>query len=98
MKVLERHEVNEKTFPMIITCNRVVDEYGFAYGDEKDFCGSKLEIEAEDIKKHSWTKYPDYSGIDYGVKCPVCGQFIVIDKRKLPAEIIKIAPETLVSQ
>ena len=98
MKVLERHEVNEKVFPMVVICSQVVDEYGFTYGDEKDFCGSKLEIDAEDIKKHSWTKYPDYHGIDYGVKCPVCGRFVAIDKRKLPVEVIKIAPEILVSQ
>lgn len=97
MKILVRREVGEKIFPMIIYCKRTVDKYGFTYGDEKDFCGSKLEIEAEDIKMHSWTKYPNYSGIDYGVKCPVCRKFIVIDRGMIPDIVLDSAQEVFVS-
>lgn len=80
-------------FPMLVFCRRVADTYGFAYGEEKDFCGSKLEIEAEDIKKHKWFKYPDYEGIDYGVICPVCGKFIVVDRNEIPNRILINAEE-----
>lgn len=88
MKIIKRKSF---LFPMNITCKRIVDKYGFAYGKEADFCGSILEIKENDIVKHEWFKYPDYSGTDYGVKCPVCGKFIVIDKDKLPDQIIKNA-------
>ena len=80
-------------FPMLVFCRRVVDTYGFAYGEEKDFCGSKLEIEAEDIKKHKWFKYPDYEGVDYGVICPVCGKFIVVDRNEIPNKVLSDAEE-----
>lgn len=95
MKVLEQHNAVEKCFPMIVTCQRVTDEYGFGYGNEKDFCGSVLEIESTDIVKHKWSKYPDYSGIDYGVICPVCKKFVVVDKNILPKAIIDNAKEIL---
>lgn len=78
---------------MKIKCKRVVDEYGFAYGKENDFCGSELEIDAEDIKQHKWDKYPDYNGTDYGVICPVCNQFIAIDKDKIPKSVLENAKE-----
>lgn len=78
---------------MKIKCKRVVDEYGFAYGKENDFCGSELEIDVEDIKKHKWDKYPDYSGTDYGVICPICNQFIAIDKDKIPKIVLENAKE-----
>ena len=92
MKVLkERHF--EHSFPMKVTCRRVVDAYGFAYGKEADFCGSDLEVEESDIMKHSWEKYPDFSGVDYGVFCPVCHKFIPIDNKLLPASTKKNAPE-----
>ena len=87
--------VNEdKSFgviPMVVKCQRVVDQYGFSYGKANDFCGSELEVEASDIVAHDWEKYPDYKGTDYGVKCPVCGQFVVIDKEKIPESIAKKA-------
>ena len=89
--------INEKNFtdifPMRIICKRVTDCYGFAYGEEKDFCGSELEIDAIDIKKHSWFKYPDYEGIDYGVVCPICGKFIVIDEKEIPKKALDDAEE-----
>ena len=95
MKVLQRRNY-EHVFPMQIECRRVEDENGFAYGNEADFCGSLLEIGAEDIVKHPWSKYPDYSGIDYGVKCPVCGKFIVIDKDTIPKAILESCKEVSV--
>ena len=56
MKIIKENKFNH-VFPMKVTCKRVLDEYGFSYGDEKDFCGSELEIDSEDIKKHRWFKY-----------------------------------------
>ena len=90
MKVLERNK-SFGVFPMLVICQRVADKYGFSYGKENDFCGSKLEIEAEDIKSHDWDKYPDYHGTDYGVICPVCGQFVVIDEKLLPVSVMEKA-------
>lgn len=92
MKVIKENNYSD-VFPMQIKCKRIEDEYGFAYGKEKDFCGSELEVDAEDIRKHGWSKYPDYSGTDYGVVCPVCGQFIVIDKNKIPKTVLNKAIE-----
>lgn len=90
MKVIEENNFSN-VFPMKIKCKRVVDEYGFAYGKQNDFCGSELEIEASDIKKHKWSKYPDYSGIDYGVICPICKKFVVIDMHKIPKLVLEKA-------
>lgn len=83
----------ESIFPLKVECKRVVDRYGFAYGKEKDFCGSELRIESEDIKKHKWFKYPDYEGVDYGVVCPVCGKFIVVEKNFIPNIVLANAEE-----
>ena len=91
MKVIKENKFNN-IFPMKVTCKKVLDEYGLSYGDDVNFCGSELEIEADDIKAHKWFKYPDYHGIDYGVICPVCGQFIVIDSKKIPEQILNKAP------
>lgn len=87
MKVIEKGNYLN-VFPMRIRCRQVEDMYGFAYGSKVDFCGSELEIEADDIKKHEWSKYPDYSGVDYGVVCPVCGMFVVVDKKTIPAAVL----------
>lgn len=92
MKILKKNMFSN-IFPMKITCKKSVDQYGFTYGDDKDFCGSELEIDMSDIKKHGWEKYPDYSGIDYGVICPVCGKFITIDRKLLPEYTLKNATE-----
>lgn len=54
MKVIKENKKFENVFPMRIKCQIMVDEYGYSYGKEVDFCGSELEIEAEDIKKHHW--------------------------------------------
>lgn len=90
MKVIEENR-SFGVFPMQIECKRVTDKYGFSYGKENDFCGSKLEIEASDIKAHDWEKYPDYKGTDYGVICPVCGQFVMIDAKNVPESVAKTA-------
>lgn len=87
MKIIKENSKFENVFPMRITCKQVKDRYGFTYGDVVDFCGSELEVEAEDIKKHNWDKYPCYSGTDYIVVCPVCKQFILIDEKLLPQKV-----------
>lgn len=92
MKVIKENKFSN-IFPMRIICKRVQDEYGFSYGNEKDFCGSELEVNADDIKKHKWFKYPDYEGVDYGVRCPVCGKFIIVDKNKIPDNVLDNAEE-----
>lgn len=92
MKVIGENNFSN-IFPMKIKCKRIVDSYGFAYGKAIDFCGSELEVEARDIKKHKWFKYPDYSGTDYGVKCPICNQFILIKKEDIPKIILEQAEE-----
>lgn len=97
MKILKKREASG-IFPMRVECRRVADRFGFAYGNEIDFCGSSLEIEAEDIKKHVWFKYPDYKGIDYGVLCPVCKKFIVIDTEKIPRIVRDNAKQITISQ
>lgn len=94
MKVIKENNFLN-VFPMQIKCKRVTDEYGFAYGKEIDFCGSELEVGVEDIKKHKWFKYPDYKGIDYGVVCPICGKFIVINKKEIPKKILDNAEEII---
>ena len=91
MKVIQENK-SFGVFPMQVTCQRVADGYGFTYGDEVDFCGSILEVEAGDIKSHPWEKYPNFSGTDYGVVCPVCGKFVAIDANKLPEKIKSEAP------
>lgn len=86
MRVIKENK-NYGIFPMKVQCRRVVDGYGFAYGSKTDFCGSELEVEIEDIKAHDWEKYPDYKGTDYGVVCPICGKFVVIDEKSLPETV-----------
>lgn len=90
MKILKKNDFCS-VFPMEIKCERILDKYGLSYGEPKDFCGSELEISAEDIKRHDWFKYPDCEGIDYGVICPVCKRFIVIQTDKIPNVILENA-------
>ena len=92
MKIIENNA--KSNFPIQVTCKQVRDKYGYTYGDKNDFCGSILEIEASDIKKHPWEKYmAGDSGIDYGVICPVCGKFIMLDANTLNARVKQEAPE-----
>lgn len=90
MRIIKENNFSS-IFPMQVTCKRVVDKYGFAYGRAADFCGSEIEIDVEDIKKHEWFKYPNYEGVDYGIICPICGKFIVVDNDKLPTKILNNA-------
>ena len=90
MKIIENN--SKRDFPIRVTCEQVRDRYGYTYGNPNDFCGSILEIEAADIKKHSWTKFDD-CGVDYGVACPVCGKFIMLDPDILNTQIKRDAPE-----
>ena len=90
MKIINQ-SYNYGAFPMVVKCKQVIDEHGFSYGEEKDFCGSELEIDMNDIKEHPWFKYPNYTGTDYGVICPVCGNFIVIDKQSIPVSALRQA-------
>jgi len=78
-------------FPMRVICKQVTDEYGFSYGDAVDFCGSELEIEASDIRKRSWYKYPETCGEDYGITCPICKGFVPIKKKLLPKFVLENA-------
>lgn len=91
MKIIKK-EQSFGVFPMTIVCKEVKDQYGFSYGNKVDFCGSQLEIVAEDIIAHDWSKYPDYKGTDYGVICPVCGQFILVDEKLIP-KLVKESAE-----
>ena len=92
MRVIEKHTPSD-SFSMRVKCEQVVDVYGFSYGKAVDFCGSILEITAYDIGKHRWYKYPGFSDVDYGVICPVCGKFVVVDTEKIPSEILKNVKE-----
>ena len=97
MKIIKRVG-NYGMFPMTITCKQVKDIYGFTYGEEKDFCGSILEVVEEDIKKHPWFKFPCYEGVDYGIVCPVCGKFVVVNKDILPVGVVNKAEEVKLSE
>lgn len=94
MKIIENNS-GKNSFPRRVTCEVVCDRYGYTYGNKNDFCGSILEIEVSDIKKHEWSKYPDYKGVDYGVICPVCGKFIMLDSDSLNSIIKSEAPEVV---
>lgn len=91
MKVIG--ESDKSVFPMKIRCQYVVDSYGNAYGNEVDFCRQQLEIKESDIKKHPWFKYPDKHGVDYGVVCPVCRMFVMLDEDKIPGYVKQAAKE-----
>lgn len=54
-------------------------------------CGSTLEIDANDIIKRKWNKYPDESGNDYGFICPVCGCFTEINNKLLTEHLMDMA-------
>ena len=56
-------------------------------------CGSSLEINADDLLARNWSKYPNYSGTDYGVICPVCHCFTELKEDKLTNELKNIAKD-----
>lgn len=96
MKVIGGPE--SPVFPMKVRCSHHVDGYGFSYGRPADFCGHELEVEESDIKKHPWYKYPEMGGTDYGVVCPVCHMFVVIEEEKLPGYVKEAADRISVRQ
>lgn len=85
MKILKRN--NGSPFTIRVTCAYKKDGYGFSYGEKADYCGSELEAEKNDIKRHPWYKYPEITGVDYGVICPVCGMFVTIPGKDIPAYV-----------
>ena len=91
MKIIIKGDYNND-FPMKVVCRRITDEYGFGYGDDNDFCGSVLEVDAQDIKKHNWVD-EDHRGTDYGIICPVCGMFIPVEKHGIYKNILNNAEE-----
>ena len=94
MKILERkNEHISNVFPIKCKCHYQKDGYNLRYGDAKDYCGSELEIDASDIVKHPYSRYPNISGDDYGYICPVCKHFIPIDIKNIPVEVMYNAPE-----
>ena len=87
-----------KFFPMKIKCrNNFYKHYpGICKTDFalKKPCKSVLEINEHDVKAHSFKlitlppyEMKEYSIIAYGVICPVCGEFIVLNENKIPNAI-----------
>lgn len=84
MKILKQ----PNDFKKIITCERIEDKHGYGWGAKENFCGAVLEIDGDDIYSREWSKYCEH-GIDYGVVCPVCGSFIVVED--IPTYVKKYA-------
>jgi len=61
--------------------------------DKKVPCGSLLEINANDLIKRAWFKYPDDGGTDYGFICPICGCFSEINKNLLTEHLKNMAKD-----
>jgi hypothetical protein len=89
MKVLEK-KIPFADFTMEVTCTGENWEQG-----DKIPCGSKLEINSDDLLRREWSKYPDDNGIDYGFICPVCGCFTQINSIILPKDLRKMAKDYL---
>jgi len=77
MKVLQERKPFED-WTLEITCTG-----GNWRQEGKVPCNSMLEINADDLVKRKWFKYPDYEGIDYGFICPICGCFTNLDEKNL---------------
>jgi hypothetical protein len=78
MKVLEEIKPFEN-WTLKVECN------GLKWNqNNKVPCGSLLEIDKDDVIKREWSKYPDYSGINYGFICPICGCFTELNEKDLP--------------
>lgn len=93
MKVIRQG--SGENWTMQVLCETTHDEYGFTRDADKEHCKSILEINKDDVKAHPWFKYPDYSGIDYTVICPVCGCEVCLDESKIPSYVIKLAKDRL---
>ena len=88
MKILVDNYTKDN-FTLEIKCKQLIDKHGFCYGEAKDYCGSTLSIDAEDIRCHHWSG--GYSavntGVSYVVVCPLCGEWIEIPSEKIPKRI-----------
>ena len=76
--------INDGTdrFPIVVKCPNNENEYN-----------SFLEIWAEDIKKHKWSLYPGHYTVEYGVICPICGQFIAVSEDEISEQVREQAEE-----
>lgn len=91
MKIIENNS-HKNGFPRRVTCEFTRSADGYYYDERNNYCGSVLEIESTDIRKHHWQKYYD-SGDSYVVVCPVCGCWIEIDPHTLSCNIKANAEE-----
>lgn len=82
-------------FSLKVQCKQTHDEHGYTYGDESEYCGSTLEVDAFDIKSHKWSKgWPEtQTGTSYVVICPLCGSWIEIPAEKIPKQVREKACE-----
>jgi hypothetical protein len=87
MKILQQKSPFEDWKLEVICTGKYWDQ------DTKVPCGSKLEIEINDIIKRKWYKYPDYEGTSYGFICPVCGCFSEIEEKYLSMYIKNMAKD-----
>ena len=85
MKIIE-DKYNYVQFNQTIRCEQWLDDSGYTYENEEDYCSSVLEIEASDVKKHNWAKF-DEKGTSDVVVCPLCGCWIVLDPDTLPRAV-----------
>lgn len=102
-KATEKLEASEtdRSYPMMVRCKMSRNSHGLAYGKEASFCGGLLVIRENDVKKMQWRKidhmtHKKINGTDYGVLCPECGSFVLLNKSKLSKYIKASAGEALV--
>lgn len=82
MKIIEDNYTTAN-FSRRITCEFARSPDGYYYDEGNNYCGSVLEIEASDVKRHNWAKYYR-AGTSYVVVCPLCGCWIELDPDTLP--------------
>ena len=70
-----------------------VDCTGGEWRDDKVPCGSTSSINATDLVRRKWCKYPDDNGVDYGFICPKCGCFTNIDEKNLTKDLKTMAKD-----
>ena len=88
MKILK--ENNYDDWSLEVSCN------GLNWNQNDMFpCGSKLELDVNDVLIRSWFKYPDREGSNYGFICPICGCFTEIKDDLLPSGVKRLAKDYL---
>lgn len=76
MKVIK----NTQIFPKQIQCIKKSFSNSTRGLPRTKACGSILEIERSDVKRMQWIDIAlGEKGLEYIVKCPICGNIIVID-------------------